>query len=209
MGCKQFTRSIRSILGNSHIHRGKALAKHLHWQYLKVFGRFPFEQKLSRSRIMASRKSCGVSALIHSQGLYDYDNMMFFQALLQNGGVFFDVGANIGAYTLLASESAKAVVYAFEPHPATFAMLKVNVELNHRENITLYNLALGQTESTVLLTNDPGGPENHIVPAGINTVAVRCVRADSCAPRPGFCPTTSRSTLKASNTRCYADLASG
>ena len=88
MGLLQFTNSLKCILSNPHINRREGVVKHLHWQYLKAFDRFPFEQEISRSRIVAAHKSCGVSALIYSQRLYNYNNMRLLQMLLKGGGDF-------------------------------------------------------------------------------------------------------------------------
>jgi FkbM family methyltransferase len=62
----------------------------------------------------------------------------------QAGGVFVDVGANIGYYTLLASEIAgpKGTVLSYEPDAKNFALLQENVSLNDLDNVTLHPLAL-------------------------------------------------------------------
>jgi FkbM family methyltransferase len=189
MGLRQFANSIKSILANPHVSRGNGIVRHLHWQYLKVFDRFPLELGISRSRIIAAHKRCGVSALIYSQHLYNYNNMKLLQALLHEGGDFLDIGANIGSYTLIGSEQDKARVYAFEPHPETFRLLQQNVELNRRRNVVVFNCALGQTDGKVFLTNDAGSATNHIAPTWSDrTLAVPCARADSICVRHGICP---------------------
>lgn len=189
MGLRQFANSLKVILGNPHINRGAGVVRHLHWQYLKAFDRFPFEQGISRSRIVAAHKQCGVSALIYSQRLYNYNNMRLLQMLLKGGGDFLDIGANIGSFTLIASEQERARVYAFEPHPETFRLLQRNVELNRRNNVSLFNVALGQREGQVFLTDEPGSAGNHIAShEGERTVAVPCNRADSICTQHGICP---------------------
>jgi FkbM family methyltransferase len=189
MGLRQFANSLKVILGNPHINRGAGVVRHLHWQYLKAFDRFPFEQGISCSRIVAAHKHCGVSALIYSQRLYNYNNMRLLQMLLKGGGDFLDIGANIGSFTLIASEQEQARVYAFEPHPETFRMLQRNVELNRRDNASLFNAALGQREGQVFLTDEPGSAGNHIAShEGERTVAVPCNRADTICTQHGICP---------------------
>lgn len=48
---------------------------------------------------------------------------------IRDGDVVFDVGANIGLFTLFAATEARvSAVYAFEPIPATFEVLRRNVE---------------------------------------------------------------------------------
>ena len=194
MGFQQFANSLHQIIANPHVSRGRGLRRHLQWQVRKVFDLFPFEQSLSSSRIIAAHKTCSVSALIHSQGLYDYNNMKFLQWLLQPGGTFFDIGANIGTYTLLASEQDQARVLAFEPHPATFALLSENVHLNKRRNVRLFQAALSHREHPVDVTNVPGSPTNHIVQeeslegAPCRGITVPCFRADQICEELGVVP---------------------
>ncbi len=59
------------------------------------------------------------------------------------GGVFYDVGANIGAYSFIAATQGLAVV-AFEPAPQNFAALHENISLNGLdEKITAVPMVLG------------------------------------------------------------------
>ena len=194
MGVSQFANSLQQILSNPHVPSGKGFLLHMGWQYRRAFNLFPFVQHLSASRIVAAHGHCGVSALIHSQGLYDYDNMKFLQWFLQPGGTFFDIGANIGAYALLASEQEQARVYAFEPHPGTFALLSENIALNRRRNVQLFQAALGHRDHAVLLTNDPGSSTNHVI-AGEGTpeeaakgIQVPCFRGDRICREMGVIP---------------------
>lgn len=182
MGLRQFANSVRLILGNSHISREQALGRHLIWQSKKLFNLFPFEQSISHSAIIAPHRRCGVSALIYSQGLYDYNNMQLIQYLLKSAGTFMDIGGNIGSYALIASEQKLATVHVFEPHPGTFRLLQQNIELNHRSNVTLHNVALGSSEGAVFLTDQSGSSVNHIVAGGlqrVGTIAVPCRRMDT------------------------------
>tara|TARA_A100000164_G_scaffold362853_1_gene379275 strand:+ start:205 stop:1029 length:825 start_codon:yes stop_codon:yes gene_type:complete len=53
----------------------------------------------------------------------------------------FDVGANIGSYSLLARKiNKKCLIFAFEPVPETFVYLQENVS---NKNIKTFNIALG------------------------------------------------------------------
>jgi FkbM family methyltransferase len=185
----QFQNSIQNILKNTHIDRGKAIYRHIQWQFRKVLNKFPFEQKISNSRIIAKHKRCGVSALINSHGLYDFNNMNLLKILLQPGGVFFDIGANIGSYSLIASEQPDSQVYTFEPHPVTFDMLLENIELNNRYNVKLFNIALGNQNDRAFLTNIAGSSINHIEPESReNTVSIIMKRADLFCKENGVIP---------------------
>jgi FkbM family methyltransferase len=47
-----------------------------------------------------------------------------------NNPVLFDVGANVGAYSLIAALISNLTVYAFEPYPEVCEVLKKNIRLN-------------------------------------------------------------------------------
>jgi FkbM family methyltransferase len=59
-----------------------------------------------------------------------------------------DVGAHAGYYTLLFSRlvGARGRVFAFEPHPATFAVLARNAERRHLSNVRLLPMAVADHE---------------------------------------------------------------
>ncbi|MEX0643448.1 MAG: FkbM family methyltransferase [Pirellulales bacterium] len=89
-------------------------------------------------------------------GLPEYEEMVFLLRLLRPSDVFYDIGANAGAFTILAA-SRDCTVFAFEPVPQTFAELKANAELNQQFGaISVENLALGATSGTLRMTTDQG-----------------------------------------------------
>ena len=189
MGLRQFVNSVEQIVANPHVATGRGVAKHLQWQVRKLFNLFPFRQQFSGSKIIASHRQCSVSALIHSQGLYDYNNMRLVSWLLRDGGTFFDVGANIGPYTLLASEQPKAQVFAFEPHPTTFRLLTDNVRINLRQNTRLFQYALSDREEPVRLTDGFGSSINHVSrDRGDHTIEVSAIRGETFCDRHGVVP---------------------
>jgi FkbM family methyltransferase len=56
----------------------------------------------------------------------------WIEEFIQPGDVFYDIGANIGAYSLLAAKTTEhqARIYAFEPAFANYASLCKNIVLN-------------------------------------------------------------------------------
>ena len=58
---------------------------------------------------------------------------------IKEGDLVIDVGANIGYYTLIFAKlvGEKGKVYAFEPEPRSFKLLKKNVEENKYQNIMM------------------------------------------------------------------------
>lgn len=61
-------------------------------------------------------------------------------SLMEKGFTFFDIGANVGWYTVKIAKTVKnAKVFSFEPIPQTFTILKKNTEINGIKNSKLYN----------------------------------------------------------------------
>ena len=64
---------------------------------------------------------------------------------IRPGEIFYDIGANIGVYTVLAARCTgeNGRVFAFEPHCPSFSRLLDNIRINNLENIvTPCNFAL-------------------------------------------------------------------
>lgn len=74
--------------------------------------------------------------------------------LVFRGDVAIDIGANLGYYTCPLSDivGEQGRVYAIEPVPVIFSVLKRNV--GRRRNVTLMNYALGEQECQVEMAND-------------------------------------------------------
>ena len=63
-------------------------------------------------------------------GLQEFEDMAFVMHFLQPGDLFADVGANVGAYTVLAAGVAGADVVACEPGVEARGWLHQNITLN-------------------------------------------------------------------------------
>lgn len=65
----------------------------------------------------------------------------FFAA--RGGGIYLDIGANIGLTTIPVAQNAAVRCLAFEPEPRNFAFLQRNVARNCRHgNVEFFNVAL-------------------------------------------------------------------
>jgi len=83
----------------------------------------------------------------------------FLKSVIKKNWTCFDVGANIGYYTLLLANLApKGKVYAFEPIPLSHYLLKANLTLNNFTNVVANNIALGDKneKATFVLPEDSG-----------------------------------------------------
>jgi FkbM family methyltransferase len=84
-------------------------------------------------------------------GSYEYRKQRLFATLVSQGDTAFDIGANVGFYTLLASVQAgpKGAVVAFEPLPRNVELLERHLRLNALDNVTVMNAAVGNRMGTV------------------------------------------------------------
>jgi len=76
-------------------------------------------------------------------GLDEYE-LDFLARFVRPGNIVFDIGANIGVYTLVFAKTAgnSGKVFSFEPVSSNFNLLSKNMELNQITNAELHNLAL-------------------------------------------------------------------
>lgn len=71
----------------------------------------------------------------------------FYSAYKGDDFVFYDIGANIGIYSLYAATKyRKAFIYSFEPESTNFASLCVNISNNKLSNILAFHIALTNSE---------------------------------------------------------------
>lgn len=161
----QFLDTIHQIATCDSVGPVRGITAHLHWQLRRLFGRFPCELAIGESRLYVDRHG-GVAALVNAMGEYDYNNMQLLKLVLtQRPATFIDVGANIGSYTLVASQVPGTEVVSIEPHPVTFASLRENVRLNGRHHVRCLNIALSRNDSKIRLSDDQESTLNRVLDA--------------------------------------------
>src|SRR5690348_9557213 len=66
-------------------------------------------------------------------GTYELGTQRLFCRIVKPGDVVYDIGANVGFYTLLASVCAgpSGRVYSYEPLPENIAGLRKHISINH------------------------------------------------------------------------------
>src|SRR5262249_5095539 len=70
---------------------------------------------------------------IYMFGGWDIASVKLLRSLVRSGDIVFDVGANIGAYSipLARAVGSSGVVHAFEPHPHIRDRLIENIAMNN------------------------------------------------------------------------------
>ena len=79
--------------------------------------------------------------------------------------VFFDIGANIGIYSLYSAIVKQNLVYAFEPHAASYKNLLESINLNKLQNCNAHCIAMGDKLAlgSIDVKNMHEGVANNIV----------------------------------------------
>lgn len=77
-------------------------------------------------------------------GSYEKEKQELFRSRLSPGTVVYDVGANVGFYSLLASRSVghNGRVFAFEPFPRNLAYLRRHLAMNRVNNVEVVGAAV-------------------------------------------------------------------
>jgi len=145
-------------------HKRRALARYLEWQLSSRVLGFPVIMNfVNNSRMIVSAGMTGATGNLYC-GLHEFEEMSFLLHLLRPGDTFYDVGANVGAYTVLSSAAIGANTIAFEPIPTTFRALTDNISLNCVESlVTLLNIGVGRENCSLKFTSELD-TTNHVIP---------------------------------------------
>jgi len=116
----------------------------------------PGEAKIS----LKYRETIGWSSLLY--GTFELAELEFVRSYLRPGSNVFDIGANVGIFSVLMSVALRQSgnVWAFEPEPTNVKRLKLNIELNGVENVRIFSCALGEKDAHKMLqmSHDPAYP---------------------------------------------------
>ena len=91
-----------------------------------------------------------VTFLIFWKGYKNFEYSSIFVDLVTRISNFYDVGANIGYYSLLASALNPSMrIVSFEPAEGPYHFLKKNAKINHSENIIIEKIALSERRGEI------------------------------------------------------------
>jgi FkbM family methyltransferase len=81
---------------------------------------------------------------------YEADNYTLLRQQVKPGMHILDIGAHIGLFSATCSQLAgpQGKIICFEPTADTFSVLKETLRLNHCENVTALQAAVGDKEGT-------------------------------------------------------------
>ena len=126
----------------------------LQTDYAEVFG----------NKLFLSKK--GLALSISHYGTYEELESKIMEEKIEMGNIVVDVGANIGLHTLNMARIVgnTGQVFAFEPDPSNFEILKKNVKINNYKNIILEQKAVGDKHGRITLYQSDHPGKHRIFP---------------------------------------------
>lgn len=121
-------------------------------------------------------------------GSYELEKQTIFSRKIQEGDVVFDVGANVGFYTLMAAQlvGPTGKVVAFEPVLRNLRYLKEHLSLNGISNVVVIDAAVSDSDGEVNFDPSPNNSAGHFSSDG--ALRVRTVRLDDVVFRDHLPP---------------------
>ncbi len=107
---------------------------------------------------------------------YNIEELDFLRAHAPAGGVFVDVGANVGTYAMPLARhvGASGKVIAIEPHPVTHARLAFNRAASNFTQVVLVAAAAGSADGELMIETDGDNlGASHIVSGTRSSNAIR------------------------------------
>lgn len=128
----------------------QAICRAISWQIRLRISRKPVIYRwVEPVKLALKRGYHSLTAQVYFQ-YSEYSEMHFLLDHLKEDDLFVDVGANMGAYSLLVAGVTKASVIALEPLPDNFIVLQEQLKLNDLENrVKVLPVAVGEADDTL------------------------------------------------------------
>ena len=123
------------------------------WKYLRM--KTPIVMKWIDDFVVRIYPDNEIFRAIFVKGIYDPNSMVVISSLLPKDGVFIDVGASFGYFSIIATKAVgpNGRVIAIEPSSRDYNRLIDNVRINNLGNIiSTYRLAISDATGTALLS---------------------------------------------------------
>lgn len=133
----------------------KALISFLRWQIAaRLLGKKVIVPWVEDASFITAIGETGLTGNLYT-GFMEYEDMLFLLHALRTDETFVDVGANIGAFTILASKVVKAKSISFEPLPETVDRLIDQIQINRINNVvSVRNKGVGDKTGALFFTNN-------------------------------------------------------
>lgn len=122
-----------------------------------LLGRRYISRRIYDAQLLLDTADLGINRQLIRYGGREPEQKFLLEHFLKPGMRVFDLGANIGYYTLLMARcvGASGKVHAVEPHPHNYALLRENIRRNRVAHVELENVAIDVRDGIrALLTSE-------------------------------------------------------
>jgi len=130
-----------------------------------------------QGRLRGKRWIVGAGEHGYWLGSYEFNKRLAFEHEVTPGTVLYDIGANVGYFSLLAAVlvGAKGKVFAFEPFPRNVAFLRKHIALNGLKNIQVIEAAVSNHSGEAAFKLGMSDSMGHLGESGDINVRLVCL----------------------------------
>jgi len=113
-------------------------------------GRIKVKVASTKSITLCTNQTNYITHLLFWNGYQNFEYTDIFEILIQKVESYYDIGANIGYYSLLAARlNPKIKIVAFEPARGPFHYLSKNIKINNFHQIKAENIAFSHENGEI------------------------------------------------------------
>ncbi|HBT93791.1 MAG TPA: hypothetical protein DEB23_05980, partial [Chitinophagaceae bacterium] len=160
----------------------KAFVRFLSWKLIRLFKLQNLKVKFWNNRFFYINHDSFQSMWLMYNYIVDWEEFLFIHYYLRKNSIVFDIGANMGFYTIWISRSIDELgqIHSFEPDTKNFKRLSQNISINQfKGQFHTNNVAVSKQNGKMKMTIGFDG-ENHLVPSnfGGNSSIINVVCLD-------------------------------
>ena len=159
----------------------RALTRFLVWKLIRLFKLQNLKVKFWNNRYLYINHDSFQSMWLMYNYIVDWEEFLFIHYYLRKNSIVFDIGANMGFYTIWMSRSIGELgqIHSFEPDANNFDRLSQNISINQfKGQFILNNDAVSKKNGIMKMTIGFDG-ENHLVDSNFSgnssTINVVCL----------------------------------
>lgn len=177
-----YWQALSKVLGHPE-NRGRfiqTLFRLVWWKVNALFLHFPVLYPLAPGVQILCNPSSSYAGLIIYTHRPEPEVSSLVEKLVSSGDVVIDIGANIGAVSLLAAAQTPKKVYAFEPDVRVFVDLQENISINNFSHlIEVFSLAVSDSVGVIEFSQSATTETSHIVSSNESGTTVKTTTIDA------------------------------
>jgi FkbM family methyltransferase len=176
--------------------KSRILKSRLNWRWARLWPEFTC--RIERGAALTVPSNSQIARGLY-EGFYEFRERAFLVSFLRPTDVFYDIGANVGLYSVIAATiiGPRGSVYSFEPNELSLRFLKRNMERISGCSSEVFGLALSDSNGELELSVPSEGYDAWATLGSISTLntpvvkqRVATVTLDDLRARAGFVPPT-------------------